>query len=163
MRIALIAAMTKNNVIGNQNKLPWHFPEELKYFKKITLGKPIIMGRKTFESMGSRPLPNRPNIILTQDKHFLAEGCTIVHSVEEALKVASNKVAGTGNNEEIMVIGGAKIYQQFLPLASRLYLTIIHEEYTGDAYFPVVDWQDWQSISEEIGNDYTIKVFEKHI
>jgi dihydrofolate reductase len=154
MPVALIAAMTEQGVIGYQNKLPWHFPEELKYFKKVTLGKSIIMGRKTFVSLGSRPLPGRKNIILTQDKNFFANDCLVAHSVEEAIKIA-------GDSGEIMIIGGAQIYQQFLPLATRLYITIIHQDYPGDTYFPTVDWKEWKTISEESKNEYTVKVFDK--
>src|SRR5579872_5199461 len=117
MNISLIAAMSQNGVIGQNNKLPWHIPEELKYFKSKTLNKPVIMGRKTFESMGCKPLPNRINIILTKEKSFEAKGCIVVHSIEEALKTVKGY-------EEVMVIGGANIYEQFLPLASCLYLTV---------------------------------------
>lgn len=156
MEIALIAAMTTQGVIGYQNKLPWHFPEELKYFKKITLGKPIIMGRKTFESMGKRPLPGRKNIILTQSQNYMADNCIVVDSVKRALEMASEA-------EEIMIIGGANVYQQFLPLASRLYITFIHQEYAGDAYFPKVDWDEWEIVSEDPKDDYTIKVFKKRV
>lgn len=158
MHIALIAAMTETGVIGQHNKLPWHIPEELKYFKKMTLDKPIIMGRKTFESMGSRPLPGRQNIILTQDKHFVVPNCIVVHSIEETLSIL-----GEDKEKEAMIIGGANIYQQFLPLASRLYLTIIHKVYPGDAYFPIVDWDQWTLVSSDAKSEYTIKVFDKQL
>lgn len=172
MNIALIAAMTNQGVIGYQNKLPWHFPEELKYFKKITLGKPIIMGRKTFESMGKRPLPGRKNIILTQSKDFIAEGCRVVDSLEQAIEEALKGDPGSQNSQpsenekklaEIMVIGGAQIYAQFLPLANRLYITFVHQEFPGDTYFPKVQWADWELVSTEAHNDYTIKVFNKRL
>jgi dihydrofolate reductase len=156
MQIALIAALTEQGVIGNQNKLPWHFPEELKYFRKVTLGKPVIMGRKTFESLGNRPLPDRKNIILSRDKNFSATDCIVVDSPEAAIKAVEKE-------REIMVIGGAQVYQQFLPLATRLYLTIIHQEYVGDAYFPTVNWNEWESIAEDPRDEYTIKIFDKKL
>lgn len=154
MRIALIAAMSDNGVIGNQNALPWHLPEELKYFREKTRDKPVIMGRKTFESMGCKPLPNRLNIILTHALHFSAPDCKVVHSVEDALKAA-------GDCEEIMVMGGAEIYEAFLPLASRIYLTVIHQTYAGDTVFPTVNWHAWKILSEEKRDEFTLKVFDK--
>lgn len=157
MRIALIAAMSENGVIGNNNALPWHLPEELKYFREKTRGKSVIMGRKTFESMGSKPLPNRLNIILTHAKNFLVADCIVVHSTEEALKAAK----AAGDCEEIMVIGGAKIYETFLPVASRIYLTVVHQNYVGDTYFPKVDWHQWKMITEEKREGFTLKVFDK--
>jgi dihydrofolate reductase len=153
MHISLIAALTPNGVIGNHNTLPWYIPEELQYFKKMTLEKPIIMGRKTFGSMGNKALPKRHNIVLTHSDCVL-NNCTVVHSVQEAL-------AAAGNCEEVMVIGGAKIYEAFLPLASRLYLTFIHQEYSGDTYFPVINWNDWRLCSEQKTQDFTAKIFEK--
>lgn len=155
----MIAAMSENRVIGKDNKLPWHFPDELKYFKKITTGKPIIMGRKTFESMGSRPLPNRLNIVLTKDKtftldNFTQEQCRVAYSLEEALQSA-------GSCEEVMIIGGAKIYEQFLSKASRLYLTIVHTNIEGDAFFPIIDNTEWQLVDETAGAQFTIQVLDK--
>ena len=117
--ISLIAALGKNGVIGNENKLIWNIPSDMKRFREITSGKSVVMGRKTYESIG-RPLPKRKNIILTRDKNYKAEGCIVVHSLENALKEA-----GDG---EIMVIGGAQIYSEFLPIAHRLYLTIIDKD-----------------------------------
>ncbi|MBP9764482.1 MAG: dihydrofolate reductase [Gammaproteobacteria bacterium] len=155
MRIALIAAMSENGVIGNHNALPWHFPEELKYFREKTRDKPVIMGRKTFESIGNKPLPNRLNIILTHALHFTAPDCKVVHSVEDALKAAGDYC------EEIMVMGGAEIYKAFLPVASRIYLTVIHQIYAGDTVFPIVDWHTWKILSEEKRDGFTLKVFDK--
>jgi len=154
MLVSIIAAMSENRVIGKHNKLPWHLPEELKYFKKITSGKPIIMGRKTFESMGSKPLPNRQNIILTQDPNFVAPQCVVAHSVEEAL----SKVLST---EEVMIIGGAHIYQLFLPMASRLYLTVVHIQVTGDTFFPALEPSDWELVEADPGVDFTTQVFDR--
>lgn len=156
MIISLIAAMAENGVIGKNNKLPWHIPEDLQHFKKTTFGKPVIMGRKTLESMNFKPLPGRHNIIMTQHKLLVAEGCTIVHSALEALNAA-------GEAEEVMVIGGSKIFEVFLPLASRLYLTIVHELYTGDSYFPNVDWSQWEMVSEDNRGKFSIKVFDRKI
>ena len=154
MRISLIAAMSENGVIGNNNALPWHLPEELKYFRSKTLGKPIIMGRKTFESMGNKPLPNRQNIILTHDKNFSREDVFVVHSVDEALKVV-------GTCEEVMIIGGASVYQAFLPFTTRLYLTVVHQEYIGDTFFPIINWEEWDSISEQKMDGFTVKVWDR--
>jgi dihydrofolate reductase len=169
IRISLIAAMSQNGVIGKNNMLPWHIPEELKYFRKVTEGKPIIMGRKTFESLNSKPLPNRHNIILTQDSHFSATGVSVVHSVQEALDCAvgsedaahAEHAANTTQLQEVMVIGGASVFQAFLPLATRIYLTVIHEEYEGDTFFPALDWAQWQLTSEENKGQFTVKVFDK--
>ncbi|MDX1252093.1 MAG: type 3 dihydrofolate reductase [Gammaproteobacteria bacterium] len=138
MIISLIAAMADNRVIGIDNTLPWRLPADLKHFKKITLGKPILMGRKTYESIG-KPLPERTNIIVTADRDYQAPGCVVVHSIDEAL-------AACGNSEETMVIGGASFYEQLLPRADRLYLTLIHENFAGDAWFPAYDPAQWQEI-----------------
>lgn len=152
--ISLVAAVSENGVIGNQNTLPWYLPEELKYFRSITQGKPVIMGRKTFESIGSKPLSHRRNIILTRDTHFSAPGCTVVRSVDEAVQSA-------GKCDEIMIIGGAEIFRAFLPLATRIYLTVIHDSYEGDTYFPEVDWKAWQIKAEQKRDGFTTKIFDK--
>ncbi|SEI70413.1 dihydrofolate reductase [Allopseudospirillum japonicum] len=146
-RIALIAACDRAGVIGVDNRLPWYLPEDLQYFKRITLGKPIIMGRKTFESIG-RPLPGRCNLVVTANPHFKAEGVKVASSPQEALRMAQH-IAHIDGTEEIMVIGGAQIYAQTLAAAQRLYLTQVEVEVTGgDAYFPQFDSQQWQMISE---------------
>ena len=131
MIISLVAAMGKNRVIGKDNSLPWKLPEDMKRFKELTSGKTVVMGRTTFESIG-KPLPNRINIIITRDKNYKAEGCIVVNSVDEALKYAKDA-------DEVMIIGGAQIYQQFLPIANKMYLTLIDEDFEGDAYFPEYD------------------------
>lgn len=128
MGINLIVAMSRNRVIGKNNTLPWHIPEDLKYFKEMTTGHTIIMGRKTYESIG-KALPNRRNIILTKNHDFLAEGCTVVHSVREAMQLSIPE-------DELFVIGGAEIYSLFLPFASKLYITQIHAKIEGDTFFP---------------------------
>ena len=141
----MIAALGKNNVIGVDNKLPWKLSADLKRFKAITSGKPVIMGRKTFESIG-RPLPNRTNIIITRDKNYRADGCVIVNSAEEALNAAKE-------NEEVMIIGGAQIYAEFLPKANKMYLTVIEKEFEGDAYFPEYNDHEWKIIHKEDHED----------
>ena len=147
MIISLIAAIGKNNVIGKDNSLPWKLPEDMKRFKELTSGKPVIMGRKTFESIG-KPLPNRKNIIITRDKNYRAKNCIVVHSVEGALKAAKG-------NEEVMIIGGEQIFKLFLPIANRMYLTFIDEDFEGDAYFPDYNKNEWKEVKrEEHENDY---------
>jgi len=142
MKISMIVAMAENRVIGLDNKMPWHLPGDLKFFKRVTLGKPVIMGRKTYQSIG-RPLPGRMNIVLTRDNDLHIEGVTCVQTVEQALALVADV-------EEVMVIGGATIYQQFLSKATRLYLTFIDLNVDGDTLFP-----DYQAIAEwnEIGRE----------
>lgn len=147
MNIALIAAMATNRVIGRNNNLPWHLPNDLKYFKQATMGKPIMMGRKTFESIG-RPLPGRTNIVITRDQSYSAEGIRIVHSIDEALALAES-IALLDGAKELMVIGGEQLYQAILPRAQRLYLTHVYAEVKGDAWFPVVDFDQWQELGRE--------------
>ena len=130
--ISLVAAMAHNRIIGKDNDMPWHMPADLAHFKKVTLGKPVIMGRKTFESIG-RPLPGRKNIVITRNSQWKHEGVEVVTSPEQALLLVNNV-------EEVMIIGGGNIYQQFLPMADRLYLTFIDLEVEGDTQFP--DWND---------------------
>lgn len=147
MKVALIWAMSRNGVIGRNNALPWHLPEDLRYFKRVTFGKPVIMGRKTWESIG-RPLPGRANIVITRDEGFQAEGARVVHSLEQALSVAQS-IALLDGVDEAMVIGGAEIYALALPLAQRLYLTQVHAEVEGDACFPALDLSGWQEVGRE--------------
>lgn len=159
----MIAAMSKDGLIGKDNALPWHLPEELKYFRTVTKGKPVIMGRKTFESIGM-PLPNRHNIILTHHKNFKAEGCTIAHSTTEAIEAAKINLPHFQNNtalEEIMIIGGAKIYELFLPLANRLYITIVEGEFTGDTFFPKIKWDEWKLNEEDKKPEFTTQVWDR--
>lgn len=138
MIISIIVAMADNMIIGDKNSLPWNLPADMKYFRKITLGKPIIMGAKTFESIG-KALPNRKNIILSHDKNYRAKGCVVVASIEQALEEVEE-------NEEVMIAGGASVYKQFLPLANRLYLTFVHHNFKGDTYFPKFDINQWKEI-----------------
>jgi dihydrofolate reductase len=141
MRISLIVAMAENRVIGRHNQLPWRIPEDLKHFKALTMGKPIIMGRKTYESIG-RPLPGRDNIVITGDTSYRAEGCQVVHSLEEALRSA-------GGAEEAMIIGGATLYRQTLRDADRLYLTLVKAQPEGDTWFPKIEPQEWRETRRE--------------
>ena len=141
MIISLIAAMDENRLIGADNTLPWRLPADLRFFKRVTMGKPILMGRKTFESIG-RPLPGRQNIVVTRDPDYAAPGCTVAHSVDAAL-------AAAGAAEEIMLIGGASFYAQLLPRAQRMYLTLIHHAFSGDAWFPAFDLAEWRELSRE--------------
>ncbi len=138
MIISIIAGMDKNRLIGQDNRLPWKLPADMKHFRRMTLGKPVLMGRKTFESIG-KFLPKRTNIILTHDREYHAEGCVVTHCIEEALVAAKN-------HEEIMIIGGASIYALFLPRADRLYLTLIHHCFEGKVYFPAFNLADWQEV-----------------
>jgi len=147
MKVALIWAMSRNGVIGRNNALPWHLSEDLRYFKRVTFGKPVIMGRKTWESIG-RPLPGRANIVITRDEAFQAEGVKVVNSLEQALSVAQS-IALLDGVDEAMVIGGAEIYALALPVAQRLYLTQVHAEVEGDAWFPALDLSGWQEVGRE--------------
>ncbi|MDH5601838.1 MAG: type 3 dihydrofolate reductase [Gammaproteobacteria bacterium] len=136
MKISMIAAMTEDRVIGIENTLPWKLPNDMKWFRQNTLGKPIVMGRKTFESFGAKPLPQRTNIIITRDPSYQADDCIVVYSIDEALKAA-------GDVDEVMIIGGASFYQQMLPKADRMYLTFVEATLEGDAWFPEFDLNDW--------------------
>jgi len=147
MRLAMIVAQSANRVIGNGNRLPWHLPEDLKYFKRVTLGKPVIMGRKTFESIG-RPLPGRTNIVITRDASWSRPGVVAVSTPEEALEHASAQALIDGA-EEALVIGGAEIYRQLLERVERLYLTQVHADVEGDVLFPALDPGHWREVARE--------------
>ncbi|MEO1889666.1 MAG: dihydrofolate reductase [Cycloclasticus sp.] len=133
--ISMIVAMGDNNAIGKDNELLWHLPEDFKHFKKTTMGKPILMGRKTYESIG-KPLPGRENIVITRDKAFTVDGVTIVNSIDAALSVSQQY-------DEVMIIGGASFYQQMLPMVNRLYLTLVHHTFDADAFFPDINEDEW--------------------
>ena len=147
MKISLIAAMANDRVIGINNSLPWKLPADMQWFRKHTLGKPIIMGRKTFESFGGRTLPDRTNIIITHDKNYQVDGdVVIVHSIDEALQAA----ADSGDDvEEAMIIGGASFYEQMLDRADRFYITKVEGDFEADAWFPEYEQFDWTEISSE--------------
>ncbi|UQD52459.1 dihydrofolate reductase [Bacillus methanolicus] len=142
--ISLIWAMDENRVIGKDNKLPWHLPEDLKFFKRVTMGHPIVMGRKTHDSIG-RNLPGRENIVITRKKDFQCDGCTILYSIQELINYAAKK------NEEVFVIGGAEIFKEILPFADKLYCTLIHNSFEGDTFFPELNMEEWQLVSQEKG------------
>ena len=147
MKISLVWAMAQNRVIGRNNSLPWYLPEDLKYFKRITLGKPVIMGRKTYESIG-KPLPGRTNIVVSRNAGFSAEGVKTVTSLDEAKQLCESIAEIDGINEA-MVIGGAEIYTLALPMADRLYLTEVHADVEGDTTFPDFDRSLWQEVACE--------------
>ena len=141
MKISLIVAVSRNGAIGLNNQLPWYLPEDLKYFKSVTMGKPLIMGRKTFDSIG-RPLPGRANIVLTRDSRWTSDGVEVVQSVEQAL-VAGEIACEAADVDEIMVIGGEQIYRMTIDLADRIYLTQVDTDAEGDAFFPDIDLNNW--------------------
>ncbi len=137
MIVSLIAAMDNRRGIGIENRLPWRLSADLKRFRELTMGHHIFVGRKTFESIG-KPLPGRQMIVITRDREFLADGCAVCHSLPEALDFARLR-----GEEEVFIIGGAQIYEQALPLADRLYLTLVDAEIVADTFFPMFDAQDW--------------------
>ena len=139
--VIIIAAIAKNNAIGKNNQLIWHLPADLRRFKSITLGQTVVMGRKTFESLG-KALPNRKNVVITRNRNFKKEGVTVVNSLEEALEFSKEK-------ENIYILGGAEIYSQALPIADLLDLTLIHGHFEADTFFPVIDQNIWKEIKRE--------------
>jgi len=157
--ISLLVAYDLNRVIGIDNKMPWHIPEELKYFKKVTMGKAIIMGRKTFESIG-RPLPGRLNIVVTRNEDYMAAGAEVVHDLQKAIE------RGNRYSDEVVIIGGAEIFNLSMDFADRLYITVIRKEYEGDTFFPEHD-DSWNLVSEsedhytEDGIPYSYLVFDR--
>ncbi len=151
--LCLVAAVAENGVIGRGNRLPWHLPADLAHFKRLTLDKPILMGRRTWESLPGR-LPRRRHIVLTRDPGYRAEGCTLVRSLDEA-------IAAVGDAPELMVVGGASVYAAALPRAARLYLTLVHVRVVGDTCFPVWDQGDWCEVGRsehpaDARNDYAM-------
>ncbi len=157
--ISMIWAMGKDNALGCRNRMPWYLPADFAYFKKVTLGKPVIMGRKTYESIG-KPLPGRKNIIITRDTAFRPEGCITVDSIDGAKAYA--------DEGEVFIIGGAEIYKTFLPLAHKLYITAINHAFEADTYFPEIDYSRWKLVSSEPGPkdeknpyDYKFLVYER--
>jgi dihydrofolate reductase len=157
--IALVAAIARNQVIGQHGQMPWHLPADLAYFKQLTLGHSVVMGRKTFESIG-KPLPNRENVIITKNMGYQKEGCLILHSMDEACAFCAGR--------ETFIIGGAQIYQEFFSYADRLYITFIDEVFSGDSFFPEFDEKRWRLVSKTKGEqneqnpyDYYFLVYEK--
>lgn len=165
-RLALIAAVAENGCIGIGNKLPWYLPEDLKYFKAVTSGKAVIMGRTTFDSLG-RPLPNRTNIVITRNASFTApEGVRVVHSLDEAIALAES-VAVIDGSEEIIIMGGGQIYAEALPRIDRMYLTEVKKSVAGDAFFPEWNRHEWQETGrqdhhyEPAQTDYSFVVYDR--
>lgn len=162
MLISVVVAASTNNVIGARGELPWRLADDLKHFKAITMGKPIIMGRLTWESIG-RPLPGRQNIVMSRQSSFAADGCDVATTPAAAL-------AAAGAADEVMIIGGGRIYEMFLPKARRLYLTRVHADIDGDTFFPNINAADWQLISREARtademNEYPfdLRVYERTV
>lgn len=141
--VGVIVAVAENGVVGRDGQLPWHLPEDLRYFRRMTLGRPIIMGRRTFESIG-RPLPGRRNIVITQTPGFRADGLELASSLRSALELAAATAP-----DEIMVIGGARVYAEAIPLADHLYMTEVHAQVPGDTFLPSVDWSEWREVGRE--------------
>ena len=138
---AIVVAAAENNVIGKDNGLIWHLPADLRHFKQITMGHPILMGRKTYESIG-KPLPGRTSVIVTSQEDYAAEGCLVTHSLQEALEKAK------ALDEIIYIIGGAEIYRQVLPLTDTIYLTRLHHTFDGDVYFPELKEEEWETVAQ---------------
>lgn len=167
VKLGVIVAAAQNGVVGRNNALPWHLPEDLKYFKRMTLGKPIVMGRKTYESIG-RPLPGRRNIVISRNAEYRAPGVDVVPDLEAALALAADQALIDGV-EELMVIGGAEIYAAAIPRADHLYVTEVHAEVEGDAWLPPVDWRAWREVSREFHAaggqnpyDYSFVAYRRH-
>ncbi len=159
--VTLIVAVADNGVIGRDNTLPWHLPEDLKHFKRITMGKPIVMGRKTYESIG-KPLPGRHNIVVTRDPNYARDGVTVVRDVDTAIRAASDA-------PEIMIIGGAELFRLFLPRAGRVHLTRVHADVPGDIHWPALDAHEWRLVEgtpfaadERHAYPMTFQVWEKN-
>lgn len=158
--ISLIVAIDKNRVIGKDNRLPWRLPADLAYFKKVTLGSTVVMGHKTFESIG-KPLPGRQSCIITRDINYVMEGCSVCHSIEDVLK--------SYHGEEVFIIGGEQVYSAFFPYADKLYITFIDDCFEGDAFFPTIDGQEWKLVSKVKGEkdennpyDYYFIIYERN-
>lgn len=166
IRLSMMVAKASNNVIGRNNKLPWYLPNDLKYFKQVTFGKPVIMGRKTWESLKG-PLPGRTNIVITRQPDYQAEGAKVVATVDDAITMAEN-VAFIEGQEEAVIMGGAEIYVLALPQTERLYLTEVHADVEGDTFFPEYDTSEWQEVGREDFTaegpnpyDYSFVVYER--
>lgn len=142
--LAIVVAVAENGTIGRHNDLPWRLPEDLKHFKRVTMGHPIVMGRNTFESIG-KPLPGRTNIVVTRNERWQADGVEVAHSLDDALMLA-NQWAHNMGVSSVMVIGGADLYRQVLPLAKRLYFTEVHAEVEGNVFFPELDDSQWSEL-----------------
>ena len=157
-QIAMMMAMDSNRLIGRDGQLPWHIPGELAYFKAVTLGKPVIMGRKTFEAIG-KPLPGRTNIVVTRNPHWQAEGVSVTGSLEEALQLAhvslSRSPLPDDKEPEFVIIGGAALCRDAMPLTDRLYLTVVDHAFEGDTWLDSFDWAEWKAVSEDVRDPAT--------
>ncbi|SFJ99020.1 dihydrofolate reductase [Halobacillus dabanensis] len=160
--ISFIFAMDRNRLIGKDNDLPWHIPNDFKFFKDMTWGKTIIMGRKTFESFG-KPLPEREHIVITKNQEYDREGCTVIHTIDEILQMDKNEP-----DKEWFVIGGSVLFEKMLPYADRMYLTYIDASFEGDTYFPEYDESEWTLVSETKGKkddknpyDYYFRTYDR--
>lgn len=160
--ISFIFAMDRNHLIGKDNDLPWHIPNDFKFFKDMTWGRTIIMGRKTFESFG-KPLPERKHIVITKNKEYDREGCTVIHTIDEIIEMEKNEP-----NKEWFVIGGSVLFEEMLPYADRMYLTYIDASFEGDTYFPEYDESEWTLVSETKGKkddknpyDYYFRTYDR--
>ncbi len=161
MRVSLIVAMAENGVIGRDNQLPWHLPGDLKYFKAVTLEHPIIMGRKTWESLPKKPLPQRLNIVVSHNPDYQAEGAIVVPGIKEALHTAMRS-----GIKEAFIIGGAQLYEAALPVAKRIYMTAVHAKVDGDAHFAGINHSEWREVSRDRvanpdGPEYSFLIFDK--
>jgi dihydrofolate reductase len=159
--ISIIVAIAENLAIGKNNDLLWHIPGDLKYFKKVTSGHPVIMGKRTYDSLPKRPLPNRRNIVITDIPGEVIAGCEMAYNIEDAIALCDP-------SQENFIVGGASIYRQFLPFAGRLYLTRVHKSFEGDVFFPEIDFSQWTLISKENhgpdehnGFSYTYEVYDR--
>jgi dihydrofolate reductase len=152
LKLSIIVAVAENHVIGRDNQLIWHLPKDLKQFKNLTTGHPIIMGRKTFESIG-KPLPNRTSIIISRNTNFAVEGCIVVNSLENAI-LEAQKI----ESEEAFIIGGAEIYKIAMPISDKIYLTRVYHNFEGDTFFPEIDLNNWQETKREMN-----EVDDKHL
>lgn len=164
--LSIVVATARNGVIGKNNQLPWHLPQDLRYFKEKTTGKPVIMGRKTFESIG-RPLPNRTNIVVTRNPDWQHDNIVVCENLANAIEEAK-KVLSRGDNisAEAMIIGGAEIYKAALPLVDRIYLTLINRDVSGDAWFPELSQTEWKLVSVQAGEpdaseSHEFRVYER--
>lgn len=167
VKLAVIVAMAQNHVIGKENDLPWRIKADLQYFKKVTMGLPLVMGRKTFESIG-KPLPGRKSFVLTRQKDWFYEGVEVSDDLTVLLEAAKLHAKNEGF-DQVMVIGGAEVYEQVLPYANKLYLTEVHAEVNGDAFFPEFDKADWTEVErsdmaaeKEDGYGFSFVVLERH-
>jgi dihydrofolate reductase len=167
MKLSMIWAMSRNGVIGRNNTLPWHLPRDMKHFMTTTRGHPLIMGRRTFESMDRRPLPGRANIVVSSNADYAAPGAVVVTSLEAALAEAEQRCREAGV-DEAFITGGAELYRLGLEVADRLYVTEVAAQLEGDTFFPEIDWSRWRRVSSESfaadethAYSFTISVFER--